>query len=105
MIFRTVNGKHYSREAGEPELLKSSSTEVQDSETLDNNLSLASQEEIVKHVTEMSQDIKCTVNEINLIKDRIFSIENEIKTLKLFPWFLLMINTIIIPAPFEVGHN
>ena len=87
MIFHTVNGKHYSREAGE--LLKSSSTEVQDSEALDNNLSLASQEEIVKHVTEMSQDIKCTVNEISLIKDRISSLETEIKTLKLFPWFFL----------------
>ena len=82
MIFHT---KVNSREAGE--LLRRSSTVVQDSETQKNNLS--SQEEIVKHVTEMNQEIKCTVNEISLLKDRMFSIETEIKTLKLFPWFFL----------------
>ena len=76
-----------SREAGG--LLKGSSTDVQDSETQNNHLSLSSQQEIVKHVTEMNQEIKCTVNELSILKDRIFSIENEIKTLKLFPGFLL----------------
>ena len=83
MIWHT---KVNSREAGG--LLKRSSTDVQDSETQNNHLSL-SQQEIVKHVTEMNQEIKCTVNELSILKDRIFSIENEIKTLKLFPGFLL----------------
>ena len=83
MIWHT---KVNSREAGG--LLKVSSTDVQDSETQNNHLSL-SQQEIVKHVTEMDQEIKCTVNELSILKDRIFSIENEIKTLKLFPGFLL----------------
>ena len=83
MIWHT---KVNSREAGG--LLKVSSTDVQDSETQNNHLSL-SQQEIVKHVTEMNQEIKCTVNELSILKDRIFSIENEIKTLKLFPGFLL----------------
>ena len=82
MIFHT---KVISREAGE--LLRRSSTEVQDSET--QKTSLSSQEEIVKHVTELNQEIKCTVNEISLLKDRMSSIETEIKTLKLFPWFFL----------------
>ena len=84
MIWHT---KVNSREAGG--LLKVSSTDVQDSETQNNHLSLSSQQEIVKHVTEMNQEIKCTVNELSILKDRIFSIENEIKTLKLFPGFLL----------------
>ena len=84
MIWHT---KVNSREAGG--LLKVSSTDVQDSETQNNHLSLSSQQEIVKHVTEMDQEIKCTVNELSILKDRIFSIENEIKTLKLFPGFLL----------------
>ena len=83
MIWHT---KVNSREAGG--LLKRSSTDVQDSETQNNHLSL-SQQEIVKHVTEMNQEIKCTVNELSILKDRIFSIENEIKTFKLFPGFLL----------------
>ena len=84
MIWHT---KVNSREAGG--LLKVSSTDVQDSETQNNHLSLSSQQEIVKHVTEMNQEIKCTVNELSILKDRIFSIENEIKTFKLFPGFLL----------------
>ena len=84
MIWHT---KVNSREADG--LLKRSSTDSQDSETQNNHLSLSSQQEIVKHVTEMNQEIKCTVNELSILKDRIFSIENEIKTLKLFPGFLL----------------
>ena len=100
MIF---HGKNSSRQAGE--LLTRSSTDVPDTETANTNLSLASQQEFVKHVTEMSQEIKCTVTEISLIKDRISSLETEIKTLKLFPWFFLIINTIITPASLEVGHN
>ena len=84
MIF---HGKNSSRQAGE--LLTRSSTDVPDTETANTNLSLASQQEFVKHVTEMNQEIKCTVNELSILKDRIFSIENEIKTLKLFPGFLL----------------
>ena len=83
MIF---HAKYSSRQAGE--LLTRSSTEVPDTETTqDNDLSLLSQPEFLKHLTEMNQDIKCTVNEISQIKDRISSLENEIKTLKLFPWF------------------
>ena len=84
MIWHT---KVNSREADG--LLKRSSTDSQDSETQNNHLSLSSQQEIVKHVTEMDQEIKCTVNELSILKGRIFSIENEIKTLKLFPGFLL----------------
>ena len=81
-------GNYYSRQAAAGELLTRSSTEVPDTETTqDNDLSLLSQPEFVKHLTEMNQDIKCTVNEISQIKDRISSLENEIKTLKLFPWF------------------
>ena len=83
MIFHY--GQYYSRQAGE--LLTRSSTDVPDTETQDSNLSLAAKQELVKHVTEMNQEIKSTVNEISLIKGRISSLENEIKTLKLFPWF------------------
>ena len=83
MIFH--GAQYSSRQA--TELLTRSSTEVPDTETLDNDPSLGSKQELAKHVTEMNQEIKCTVTEISLIKDRISSLETEIKTLKLFPWF------------------
>ena len=56
-------------------------TSVSDTETQNN---LSNYDEFVEHVQEFHQEMKCTVNEISQLKDRISSIENEIKTLKLF---------------------
>ena len=56
-------------------------TSVSDTETQNN---LSNYDEFVEHVQEFHQEMKYTVNEISQLKDRISSIENEIKTLKLF---------------------
>ena len=61
-------------------------------------------EQFVDHVEEYNQEMKCTVNEISQLKDRISSLENEIKTLKL-SLFLWLVNSIMIVTTCEVGPN
>ena len=76
------SGEHFSCQAGD---FLTSDTVTQP------NLSQGpevSRDQFVEHVMEYNQEMKCTVNEISQLKDRISTLENEIKTLKLFLVFL-----------------
>ena len=101
--YRLTYNKYFSTQAGDY-LTAFTSSQTEPQHNLTSPQKEASYDEFVDHVKELNQEMKCTVVEISQLKDRISSIELEIKTLKLFPWFPLT-NAIMIRALFEVRHN